>query len=46
MRPRSRNIAIIAAAACLLNLQRLIHQITLQNLSFLRERIVEDFVQE
>ena len=46
MRPRSRNIAIIATVVCLLNLQRLTNQITLQNLMYLRERIEEDFVQE
>lgn len=46
MRPRSRNIAMIATVVCLLNLQRLTNQITLQNLMYLRERIVEDFVQE
>ena len=46
MRPRSCNIAIIASVVCLLNLKRLINQITLpQNLVFLCERIVEDFVQ-
>ena len=45
MRPRSRKIAVIATVVCLLNLQRLISQITLQNLIFLRERM-EDFVQE
>ena len=46
MRPRSRKIAVIATVVCLLNLQRLISQITLQNLMFLRERMMEDFVQE
>ena len=45
MRPRSRDIAIISTVVCLLNLQRLINQITLQKLMFIRERIVEDFVQ-
>ena len=46
MRPRSRKIAVIVTVVCLLNLQRLISQITLQNLIFLRERMMEDFVQE
>ena len=46
MRPRSRKIAVIATVVCLLNLQRLISQITLQNHMFLRERMMEDFVQE
>ena len=46
MRPRSRKIAVIATVVCLLYLQRLISQITLQNLMFLRERMMEDFVQE
>ena len=46
MRPRSRKIAVTATVVCLLNLQRLISQITLQNLIFLRERMMEDFVQE
>ena len=46
MRPRSRKIAVIVTVVCLLNLQRLISQITLQNLMFLRERMMEDFVQE
>jgi len=46
MRPRSRKIAVIATVVCLFNLQRLISQITLQNLMFLRERMMEDFVQE
>ena len=46
MRPRSRKIAVIATVVCLLNLQRLINQITLQNLMILRERMMEDFVQE
>ena len=46
MRPRSRKIAVIATVVCLLNLQRLISQITLQNLMFLRKRMMEDFVQE
>ena len=46
MKPRSRKIAVIATVVCLLNLQRLISQITLQNLTFLRERMMEDFVQE
>ena len=44
MRPRSRKIAV--TVVCLLNLQWLISQITLQNLMFLRERMTEDFVQE
>ena len=35
-----------ARGAPLLNLQRLTSQITLQNLMFLRERMMEDFVQE
>ena len=46
MRPRSRKLAVIVTVVCLLNLQRLISQITLQNLMFLRERMMEDFVQE
>ena len=46
MRPRSRKIAVIATVVCLLNLQRLISQITLRNLMFLRERMMEDFLQE
>ena len=46
MRPRSRKIAVIATVVCLLNLQRLVSKITLQNLMFLRERMMEDFVQE
>ena len=46
MRPRSRKIAVIVTVVCLLNLQRLISQITLQNIIFLRERMMEDFVQE
>ena len=46
MRPRSRKIAVIATVVYLLNLQRLISQTTLQNLMFLRERMIEDFVQE
>ena len=46
MRPRSRKIAVIATVVCLLNLQRLISQITLQNLMFLREGMTEDFVEE
>ena len=46
MRPRSRKIAVIVTVVCLLNLQRLISQITLQNLMFLRERMMEDLVQE
>ena len=46
MKPRSRKEAEIATAVCLLNLQRLISQIALQNLMFLRERIMEDFVQQ
>ena len=46
MRPRSRKIAVIATVVCLLNLQRLISKITLQNLMFLRERMMEDFVLE
>ena len=46
MRQRSRKIAVIVTVVCLLNLQRLISQITLQNLIFLRERMMEDFVQE
>ena len=46
MRPRSRKIAVIATVVCLLNLQRLMSQITLQNLMFLRGRMMEDFVQE
>ena len=46
MRPRSGKIAVIVTVVCLLNLQRLISQITLQNLIFLRERMMEDFVQE
>ena len=46
MRPRSRKIAVIVTVVCLLNLQRLISQITLQNVIFLRERMMEDFVQE
>ena len=46
MRPRSRKIAVIVTVVCLLNLQRLISQITLQNLMFLHERMMEDFVQE
>ena len=45
MRPRSRKIAVIATV-CLLNFQRLMSQITLQNLMFLRGRMMEDFVQE
>ena len=46
MRPGSRKIAVVATVVCLLNLQRLISQTTLQNLMFLRERMMEDFVQE
>ena len=46
MRLRNRKIAVIVTVVCLLNLQRLISQITLQNLMFLHERMMEDFVQE
>ena len=46
MGPRSGKIAVIVTVVCLLNLQRLISQITLQNLIFLRERMMKDFVQE
>ncbi len=46
MRPRSRTIAVIATVVSLLNLQRLISQITLRNLMFLCERMMEDFPQE
>jgi len=46
MRLRSHKITVIATVVCLFNLQRLISQITLQNLMFLRERMMEDFVQE
>ena len=46
MRQRSRKIAVIATVVFLLNLQWLISQITLENLMFLCERMMEDFVQE
>lgn len=46
MRLRNCSIAITAAVVCLLNLQRLATQITLRNLMFLCERIIEDFAQE
>ena len=46
MRSRSRKITVIETVVCLFNLQRLISQITLHNLMFLRERMMEDFVQE
>ena len=46
MKPRSRKIAVIATVVYLSILQRLISQVTLQNLMFLRERMMEDFVQE
>ena len=46
MRPRSRKIGVIANVVFFLNLQRLISQITLRNLMFLRERMMEDFLQE
>ena len=37
---------MIATVVCFLNLHKLTNQITLQNLMHLRERIVEDFIQE
>ena len=46
MRPISHKIAVIATVVCLLNLERLISQITLQKLMFLCERMMEDFIQE
>ena len=46
MRPRGRKIAIISAVVFLLNLQRIVNEITLRNLMFLRERMIEDFSQE
>ena len=46
MRLRSCKIAVIAAVFCLLNLHRLISQVTLKNLMFLHERMMENFVQE
>ena len=36
----------MAAAVCLLHLQLLVSQITMRNLMFLRERLMESFVQE
>ena len=44
MRLRGGKITVIVTVVCLLNLQRLINQITLQNLMFLRERMMEDFL--
>ena len=46
MRPRSRKITVMAAAVCLLHLQLLVSQKTMWNLMFLRERLMESFVQE
>ena len=46
MRPRGRKIAIISPVMFLLNLQRIVNEITLQNLMFLHERMIEDFSQE
>ena len=46
MRPRGRKIAVISAVVFLLNLQRIVDEITLRNLMFLRERMIEDFSQE
>ena len=46
MRPRSHKIAVIATVFCLLNLHKLINQITVQNLMLLPESASEDSVQE
>ena len=42
MRPRGRKIAIISAVVFLLNLQMIVIEITLRNLMFLRERMIEE----
>lgn len=46
MRLRGRKIAIISAVVFLLNLQKIVSEITLRNPMFLREIMIDDFSYE